>query len=90
MEKAVRLVDEYGHIHCTLMVAKARVAPRRFASIPRLELVAAISTRKISTLIKKELEMEELTKFFLTDRKKLFWVILPTILEPSKDLQPTG
>ena len=46
------------------MMAKARVMPRKFVSIPRLELVAAFLALKISTLIKKELEMEELTEYF--------------------------
>ena len=65
----LRLVDEYRHIHCTLMMAKARVTPRKFVSIPRLELVEAVLTVKISALIKKELEMEELTEYFWTDSK---------------------
>ena len=65
----LRLVDEYGHIHCTLMMAKTRVTPRNFVSIPRLELVAAVLAVKISALIKKEIEMEELTEHFWTDRK---------------------
>ena len=59
-----RLVDKYGHINCTLMIAKARLTPRRFVSIRRLELVAAVLAIKISALIKKELEMEKLTKYF--------------------------
>ena len=60
----LRLVDEYGHIHYTLIMAKARVTPRRFVSIPRLEIVAAVLAVKISALIRKELEMEELTEYF--------------------------
>ena len=35
----LRLVDESGHMHCTLMMAKARVTPRRFVSIPQLSLL---------------------------------------------------
>ena len=57
----LRLVDEYGHIHCTLMMAKGRVALRKIVSIPRLELVAAVLAVKIFAMIKKELEMEDLT-----------------------------
>ena len=60
----LRLVDEYRHIHYTLIMAKARVTPRRFVSIPRLEIVAAVLAVKISALIRKELEMEELTEYF--------------------------
>ena len=65
----LRLVDEYRHIHCTLMMAKVKITPRKFVSIPRLELVAAVLAVKISTLIKKKLEMEELTEYLQVDRK---------------------
>ena len=63
------LVGEYGHINFTLIMAKARVTPRRFVSIPQLELVATVLAVKISALIKKELEMEELTEYFWTNGK---------------------
>ena len=53
------------HIYCTLMMAKARVRPTRFVSIPRVDLVTAVLVAKISALIKKKLEMEELTEYFL-------------------------
>ena len=79
----LRLADEYGHIHCTLMIAKARVAPRRFVSILLLELVAAVLAVKISALIKKELEMEELIEYFWTDSK----VVLGNIANDSRALK---
>ena len=41
------------HIYCTLMMAKARVTPTRFVSIPRVDLVTAVLVAKISALIKK-------------------------------------
>ena len=72
----LRLVDEYRHIHCTLMMAKTRVTPRKFVSIPRLELVAAVLAVKISALIKKELEMEKLTEYFWTDSKVVLGYIV--------------
>ena len=48
----LRVVDENENIHCSLIMGKARVAPKRFASIPRLELVAVLSVI-ISNMIKK-------------------------------------
>ena len=51
------------------MMAKARVTTRRFVSISRLELFTAVLAVKISALIKKELEMKELTKYICTDIK---------------------
>ena len=38
----MRLVDEYGKIHCTLEITKPRVTPRRFVSVPGLEYFAAV------------------------------------------------
>ena len=65
----LKLVDEYRHIDSTLMTAKARVTSRRFVSISRLELVTAVSTVKISALIKKELEIKKLTEYIWTNIK---------------------
>ena len=76
----LRLVDEYGHVHCTLMMAKVRVTPGKFVFIPRLELFAAVLAVKTSALIKKELEMEELTEYFSIDSK----VVLGYIANDSR------
>ena len=52
------LVNEEGSIHCCcLAIAKSRVAPTKFVSIPRLELTAAALLVKISILLRKELTM---------------------------------
>ena len=61
-------------------MAKSKITPRRFISIPLLELVAAVLAVKISVLIKKELEMEELTEYFWTDSK----VVLGYIANDSR------
>ena len=49
------------------MMAKARETPRRFVSIALLELVAGVLAVKLSALIKRELEMEELTEYCLIE-----------------------
>ena len=54
-------------MHCTPMMAKARETPRRFVSIALLELVAGVLAVKLSALIKRELEMEELTEYCLIE-----------------------
>ena len=83
----LRLVDEYRHIHCTMMMAKARVTPRRFVSIPWLDLAAAALPVKISPLIKKELENWQNV---FGQIPKLFWSLLQTIPELSKHFSKHG
>ena len=56
-------------MHCSLIMGKARMAPRKFASIPRVELVATVLPKKISNMIKKELLLQELDEYFWTDSR---------------------
>ena len=44
----LRLVDQKGMIHCGLVMAKSRVIPIKFVSIPRLELAATALSIKVS------------------------------------------
>ncbi|XP_052071218.1 uncharacterized protein LOC127709652 [Mytilus californianus] len=63
----LRLIDENELIHCTLLMGKARVTPRRSLTIPRLELSAALVSVRISQLLKQELRYENVTEWFWTD-----------------------
>ena len=49
----LRLVDNNGRVHCSLMIGKPRVAPLKVMTIPRMELVAATLSVKMSILLKK-------------------------------------
>lgn len=55
-----RLVDENVTIHCSLVLGKARVAPLRSLTIPRLELTAATVSVRVASVLKEELDYEEL------------------------------
>ena len=64
----LRIVDEKGYIKCSLVMAKSRVPPTKFVSIPRLELTAASLSIKISTMLRRELTIHVTIKeYFWTD-----------------------
>ena len=65
----LRLVDANGRIHCSLVLGKARVAPLRSVTIPRLELAAATVSVRGASVLKEELDYEELQDLYWTDSK---------------------
>ncbi|XP_057677992.1 uncharacterized protein LOC130907200 [Corythoichthys intestinalis] len=65
----LRAVSESGKVHCVLVMAKARVAPTKITTIPRLELSATLLATRISDLLKSEMEIEDLHNYFWTDSK---------------------
>ena len=65
----LRLKDIHDEIYCTLLIGKARVAPLKMTTIPRLELQAAVVSSKISMLLRRELEYTPIKEYFWTDSK---------------------
>ena len=63
----VRLVNATGKIHCSLFIAKSRVAPIKYTSTPRLELAAVVFLTKMSAIIRKELQYEDIVEYCWTD-----------------------
>ena len=59
--------DENSRIHCAFVMGKARLAPVREISIPRLELTAAVISLKLSKIIREELDMNFQKVFYWTD-----------------------
>ncbi|XP_067931112.1 uncharacterized protein [Watersipora subatra] len=64
----LRLLNEQNRVHCTLLMAKARVAPSEGAvTIPRLELQAATVATRLADLLNKELDMPINAEHYWTD-----------------------
>ena len=80
----LRLVDQKGMIHCGLVMAKSKVTPIKFVSIPRLELAAAALSIKVSMMLRKELTIHsKIKEYFWTDSQ----VVLSYINNNSKRLK---
>ena len=61
-------MNEDVYIHCSLVMAKSRVTPMKFVSIPRLELTAAALSIKVSLILKKGLTRSTpIREFYWTD-----------------------
>ena len=65
----IRRVNQQGEIFCNLMMARSRVAPLKFTSIPRLELTAATLAVELAVQLRKELDVEIQVEVFWTDNK---------------------
>ncbi|XP_053186963.1 uncharacterized protein LOC128370707 [Scomber japonicus] len=63
----LRYKNDESKVHCSLVMAKARVAPTKLTSIPRLELSAAVTAARLSILLRSELNMKIDEEFFWTD-----------------------
>ena len=65
----LRALTMDNQVHCSLVVAKSRVAPTKVTSIPRLELTAALVSAEIGHTIKEELTLPIDEEFYWTDSK---------------------
>ena len=72
-----------GKIHCCLLIEKSRVTPKKYVTIPRLELVAAVLSVKIAALIRRELDIEWKNETFWMDSK----VVLGYINDNTKKMK---
>ena len=65
----VRFTNKEGNVHCSLVASKARVAPLKPVSMPRLELQAAVLASKMSTTLSRELDYKNIQHHFWSDSK---------------------
>lgn len=63
----IRFVNDYGDVYCSLVLGKARVAPLKKITIPRMELTAATLAVKLNHLVQKELTIPISDTFYWTD-----------------------
>ena len=67
MAKKKTAVDESGKVRCSLVMGKARVAPLKYITIPRMEVVAVTLSVKISVMLRKEFQIPITREIFWTD-----------------------
>ena len=63
----LRQENDAGEVAVCQVLGKARVAPSKVTTIPRLELVAATVSVKVAALVKEEIQIESLHETYYTD-----------------------
>ena len=63
----LRVVDNANRIHCSLVMAKSRLAPIKPVTIPRLELTAAVVSVDLDRMMRQHLEFDLMDSVFWTD-----------------------
>ena len=71
----LRLTDEHGKIHCSLLMSKSRLAPIKAMSIPRLELSAAVLSVRLDIFLRKELHLSLSDSTFWSDSTAVLQII---------------
>ena len=62
----LRMTNSEGDVHCAFVMGKAHLAPLKTVTIPRLELMAAVTAVKVDSLISGAFEFQP-THHFWTD-----------------------
>jgi len=60
----LRMCDSSGNVKCSFLIGKARLAPMKSVSIPRLELIAACLAVKLNQMMKSQLKEPNWETFF--------------------------
>ncbi|TDH06297.1 hypothetical protein EPR50_G00132240 [Perca flavescens] len=63
----LRLKNHWDKIHLAFILGKARVAPVKKVTIPRMELTAAVLAVRVDRMLKAELQLELESSIFWTD-----------------------
>ena len=71
----LRMVNHKGEVHVSYLLAKSRVALLKPISIPRLESTAGIISVNVASVLKSELDIEDIKCYYYTDSEILIGYI---------------
>ena len=63
----LRIINQKNEVHVSSLMAKSRVAPLKPISITHLKLTAAIISVNVATMLKSELDIEDIRCYYYTD-----------------------
>ncbi|XP_068741760.1 uncharacterized protein [Montipora capricornis] len=63
----LRFLNDKDAIHCSFMMGKARTAPLKTVTIPRLELSAGVVASRLDKILRKEIDLPVGESVFWTD-----------------------
>ena len=96
----LRLVDIEGRVYCSLVMGKSRVTPLKQVTIPRLELTAAVLSVRMSSLLREQLQYDNIEETFWCDSRvtlgyisndaKKFHVFVANRIQQIRDKTESG
>lgn len=71
----IKVRNQEGEVTVVLLMAKARVAPLKWLSLPRLELMGALIGARLASYLTKQLKVEDISVHCWTDSTvALSWI----------------